>query len=75
MTDKTKDDVIRCEGVWKIFGGRSKDAMAAVLEQGLSKEEVRDRYNCVVGVKDAPSASHAARFSASWACRVRANRP
>ena len=53
MTDKTKDDVIRCEGVWKIFGGRSKDAMAAVLEQGLSKEEVRDRYNCVVGVKDA----------------------
>ncbi|MDV7270811.1 glycine betaine/L-proline ABC transporter ATP-binding protein [Thioclava sp. A2] len=53
MTDKTRDDVIRCEGVWKIFGGRSREAMAAVLEQGLSKEEVRDRYNCVVGVKDA----------------------
>lgn len=53
MTETKREAVIRCEGVWKIFGVNSRAAMEAVRKQGLSKEEIRDRYNCVVGVRDA----------------------
>jgi glycine betaine/proline transport system ATP-binding protein len=45
--------VIECRNVWKIFGNRSKEALKAIQENGLSKEEVRDKFDCVVGVKDA----------------------
>lgn len=41
-----------CEGLWKIFGSRSKEAMAAVRDEGLSKQEVIDRYNCILAVRD-----------------------
>ncbi|EEE35280.1 glycine betaine/L-proline transport ATP-binding protein ProV [Rhodobacteraceae bacterium KLH11] len=45
--------VIDCRNLWKIFGERSGEAMKAVQEQGLGKLEVRDRFDCVVGVQDA----------------------
>lgn len=44
---------IECRDLWKIYGQRSDEAMKAVLAEGLSKEEVRDRFNCVLGVRDA----------------------
>ena len=44
---------IECRDLWKIYGKRSDEAMAAVLAEGLSKEEVRDRFDCVLGVRDA----------------------
>ena len=47
------ETVIECQHLWKIFGDRADVAMQAVQSQGLSKNEVRDRYNCVVGVQDA----------------------
>lgn len=50
---ETGEDVIRCEGIWKIFGDKSRQAMAAVLAEGLSKTEIRERFDCVVGVQDA----------------------
>ena len=53
MTQGRREDVIRCDGIWKIFGHRSREAMDAVLEQGLSKDDIRDRYDCIVGVRDA----------------------
>ncbi|MCU9846656.1 glycine betaine/L-proline ABC transporter ATP-binding protein [Defluviimonas sp. WL0024] len=53
MTETTREAVIRCDGIWKIFGEKSRQAMDAVLKQGLSKEEIRDRFDCVVGVRDA----------------------
>lgn len=43
---------IRVEGVWKIFGDQWKDALAGIRENGYSKAEVLERYNCVVGVAD-----------------------
>ncbi|KIC20137.1 quaternary amine ABC transporter ATP-binding protein [Leisingera sp. ANG-Vp] len=44
---------IECRDLWKVYGRRSDEAMRAVLSEGLSKEEVRDRFNCVLGVRDA----------------------
>ena len=45
--------VIESQHLWKIFGNQADVAMKAVQEQGLSKIEVRDKYDCVVGVQDA----------------------
>ena len=53
MAETTRETVIRCEGVWKIFGDMPRDALDAVLTQRMSKEEIRDRYDCIVGVRDA----------------------
>ncbi|HAD28423.1 MAG TPA: glycine/betaine ABC transporter [Rhodobacteraceae bacterium] len=53
MTISSEDAVIDCRGLWKIFGKRADEAMKAVQEQGLGKIEVRDQYDCVVGVQDA----------------------
>lgn len=44
--------VIECKHLWKIFGARHKEAMKFVQEQSLGKNEVRDRFGCVVGVQD-----------------------
>ena len=53
MTQQSKETVILCEGIWKIFGDRSRQAMEAVRKEGLTKVEIHDRFNCVVGVRDA----------------------
>ncbi|MGI9338336.1 MAG: ATP-binding cassette domain-containing protein, partial [Gammaproteobacteria bacterium] len=59
----TKDDImtkdedgraaIRCRGVWKIFGARAKDALAAVRERGIGKLQVKEEFGCALGVADA----------------------
>ncbi len=55
MTNTASDQApaIECRGLWKIFGKRQHEAMAAVRERGLGKTEVRDEFDCVVGVQDA----------------------
>jgi glycine betaine/proline transport system ATP-binding protein len=50
---ETREDVIRCEGIWKIFGDKSREAMEAVRSKGLSKTDIREKFDCVVGVQDA----------------------
>ncbi|MEM8979350.1 MAG: betaine/proline/choline family ABC transporter ATP-binding protein [Pseudomonadota bacterium] len=52
MKDIIGDAVVEVSGVWKIFGDRSKEALQAVKDRGLSKAEVLDEFECVVGVKD-----------------------
>ncbi|WP_305985691.1 glycine betaine/L-proline ABC transporter ATP-binding protein [Roseibium sp. MMSF_3544] len=47
------DAQIECRDLWKIYGKRSDEAMKAVLSEGLTKDEVRDRYGCVLGVRNA----------------------
>jgi len=47
-----EDIVIEVENVWKIFGANSAEAMDAVNNEGLSKSEVLERFNAVVGVAD-----------------------
>ncbi|MGS4886145.1 quaternary amine ABC transporter ATP-binding protein [Roseibium sp. MB-4] len=46
------DTVIEISNVWKIFGANSDAALSAVRDDGLSKAEVLDRWNAVVGVAD-----------------------
>ncbi len=47
------DVVVRLSKVWKIFGERADEAMASVESEGLSKPEVLEKFDCVVGVQDA----------------------
>ena len=53
MSDYGEDAVIECRNLWKIFGKQADVAMTAVKERGLGKTEVRDQFDCVVGVQDA----------------------
>lgn len=48
-----KEIAIDAKGVWKVFGDRSKEALKAIHAEGLTKAQVLERYNCVVGVADA----------------------
>ncbi|MDL2398966.1 quaternary amine ABC transporter ATP-binding protein [Rhizobium mayense] len=45
--------LIDCQGVWKIFGARAAHAVKAVSEKGLSKKQVLQDFDCVVGVSNA----------------------
>lgn len=47
------DVQIECRELWKIYGTKSVQAMEAVLKDNLSKEEVRDKFGCVLGVRNA----------------------
>ncbi|EHI48887.1 glycine betaine/L-proline transport ATP binding subunit [SAR116 cluster alpha proteobacterium HIMB100] len=47
------DAVIEVENVWKIFGNKAGEAMSEIRSTGLSKSEVLEKYDAVVGVKDA----------------------
>ena len=54
MTDRavTDDKVIEVREVWKIFGARASEALAAIRKEGLDKAEVLERFESVVGVRD-----------------------
>ena len=45
-----QESAIVCEHVWKIFGDRSQKALRAARGDGLSKDEIFERFECVVGV-------------------------
>lgn len=47
-----EETVISLEGVWKIFGDRSQEAMAAIESRGLDKAQVLEEFACVVGIAD-----------------------
>lgn len=52
MTTHSSVDVVVTRNVWKIFGQRADEAMKATLRENLSKVEVLDRFEAVVGVRD-----------------------
>ena len=45
--------VVKLNDVWKVFGARASEAMAAVKSEGIGKPEVLSRFQCVVGVQGA----------------------
>ena len=47
------ETVVKLTDVWKIFGTRADEAMAAVKAEGIGKPEVLERFGCVVGVQGA----------------------
>lgn len=53
MSNRSQDAVIRCEGIWKVFGPNPKEAINALQAGGLTKLDIRDKLGCVVGVRDA----------------------
>ena len=44
--------VIQVNDVWKIFGDRAEEALDAIRKENLSKAEVLERYEAVVGVRE-----------------------
>ncbi len=48
----TRDAVVQVRNVWKIFGDRANEALDAIRNDNLSKAEVLERYQAVVGVQD-----------------------
>lgn len=52
MTGEVANSVVETRNVWKIFGARAEEAMEAVRRENLSKAEVLERYEAVVGVRD-----------------------
>lgn len=52
INEQSNATVIEVENVWKIFGKNADEAMQAVREKGLSKAEVLEQYDAVVGVAD-----------------------
>lgn len=49
----TAEIAIDARGVWKVFGDNANEALKAIHSEGLTKAEVLERFNCVVGVADA----------------------
>lgn len=49
MNDET---VVEISNVWKIFGNKANEALQAVQSRNLTKAEVLEEYNAVVGVAD-----------------------
>jgi len=47
-----EEKVIVLSDVWKIFGDRAEEAMAAIKSEGLTKPEVLERFGCVVGIAE-----------------------
>ncbi|WP_348272176.1 ATP-binding cassette domain-containing protein [Ensifer sp. LC54] len=45
--------LVDCQNVWKIFGARAPAAIRAVEERGLSKKQILEEFDCVVGVANA----------------------
>lgn len=43
---------ISIDSVWKIFGDKAEIALADIQKNNLSKSEILNRHNCVVGVAD-----------------------
>lgn len=52
MAQLAEDSVVTVRNVWKIFGDRADEAMAAVRKDNLTKADVLARFDCVVGVRD-----------------------
>ena len=46
------DVAIEIQNVWKVFGDRGQEALAAIQKDNLSKQEALEQFNAVVGVAD-----------------------
>jgi glycine betaine/proline transport system ATP-binding protein len=46
------DSAIEIKNVWKIFGNTSEEALNAIQNNRISKQEALEKYNSVIGVSD-----------------------
>lgn len=49
----TNEDPVTCQNLWKIFGARAPEALAAAKAGDVGKDEALERFGCVIGVADA----------------------
>ncbi len=49
----TQEFAIEISNVWKIFGARASEAIEDVRANAITKKQVLEKYNCVIGVADA----------------------
>ena len=45
--------VVRCRNLWKIFGNNSHKALEVIRNEGASKQDIFEKFGCVIGVADA----------------------
>ena len=50
---ESQKPVVECRDVWKIFGPKPADALAAIRAGGLGKTEVLEKHGAVIGVAGA----------------------
>lgn len=50
--ESSNEIVLKISNVWKIFGDKANEALQAIKEEGLTKSQVLEKYNAVVGVAD-----------------------
>ena len=48
----SQETVLEVSNVWKIFGDKADQALQAIQKHGLSKAQILEEYNAVVGVAD-----------------------
>lgn len=46
------EPLIVMKDVWKIFGARRQEALAAIQREKIGKQEISERFDCVVGVAE-----------------------
>ena len=46
------EEAIQIKNIWKIFGNTSKEALDAIQNKKISKQEALEKYNSVIGVSD-----------------------
>ena len=52
MSKETSGCEIKIENVWKVFGNTDKDALDAIQNKNISKQEALEKYNSVIGVSN-----------------------
>ena len=52
VSEPSSEAVLQISNVWKIFGDKADEALKAIKEKGLTKSQVLETYNAVVGVAD-----------------------
>ena len=48
----SSESAIKIENVWKVFGNTSAEALDAIQNQKISKNEALEKYNSVIGVSN-----------------------
>ena len=52
MSSAASSSDIQIKNVWKVFGNTSNEALEAIKNQKISKQEALEKYNSVIGVSD-----------------------
>jgi len=64
MSDIASTDIaIKIQNVWKIFGNTSKEALDAIQNKNISKQEALEKYNSVIGVSDVSFSVNSVKLS------------